>query len=228
MSGPVATKIATESPRLWHLVDAKNQIIGRLAPQIAKLLVGKHKPTYVPHVDSGDYVVVINAKEAVFTGNKMRDKLYKWHTGWFGGLKTLTARQMHERAPDRLIEHAVKGMVPPNKLRKTRMTRLRIFPEDAHEHARQVAQSQRYAPAYMHAFAPHRYEPPPADGTAGTLIADFFAPGLSAEERAAAEAALVAEEPALGLARLKAEVEGGSSGKGGAAPAAPAAKAQLR
>lgn len=170
--------------------------------------MGKHKPTYVPHVDSGDYVVVINAKEAVFTGNKMRDKLYKWHTGWFGGLKTLTARQMHERAPERLIEHAVKGMIPPNKLRKTRMTRLRIFPEDKHDHARQVAQSQRYAPMYLATFAPVRHEPPEADGTAGTLIADFFSPDLSKEELAAAEKALVPEDPALSLARLQAEVEG--------------------
>ena len=184
-----------------------SQIVGRLAPQIAKILVGKHKPTYVPHVDSGDYVVVINAKDAVLTGNKMRDKLYKWHTGWFGGLKTLTARQVHERAPERLIEHAVKGMLPPNKLRKTRMTRLRIFPAESHEHARQVAQSQRYAPAYLTSFQPSRYEQPPADGTAGTLIADYFPHDMAKEDIAAVEKSLVPEDPSVGLAALEAELK---------------------
>jgi large subunit ribosomal protein L13 len=282
MSGPVVTKLATETPRMWHVVDAKNQvrsgarelgatraarrcqqllragrtaqplaaqpaapapprpppppppppiaqIIGRLAPQLARLLAGKHKPVFAPHVDAGDYVVVVNARHAVFTGDKMKEKLYKWHTGWFGGLKTLTARQVHERAPERLIEHAVKGMLAPNKLRKQRMTRLRIFPDDAHEHGRQVAASARYAPAFLAAFQPTRHEPPPLDGTAGTLVADYFRGGdggLAPDARAAAEAALVSADPAAHMAQLDAELAaaaaaaaarrgGGGSGGGG-------------
>lgn len=206
-----------------------------MAPQLARLLAGKHKPIYAPHVDAGDYVVVINAKHAMFTGNKMRDKLYKWHTGWFGGLKTLTARQIHERAPDRLIEHAVKGMLPPNKLRKQRMTRLRIFPEETHEHVRQVAASQRYAPAYLSTFQPTRYEPPVADGTAGTLIQDFLGPeegkhALSKEQRAALEKGLVAEDPAIALAQLEKELAAVKAAKAAptGAPGKGAKAAQLR
>ena len=166
--------------------------------------MGKHKPTYVSHVDSGDYVVVLNARHAVLTGNKMRDKLYKWHTGWFGGLKTLTARQVHERAPERLIEHAVKGMLPPNATRKARMTRLRIFAEGEHEHARQVAASARYAPEYLAAYAPARFEPPPPDASRGELVQDLFRADMPPEARAQAEAALVREDPAVGLQRLEA------------------------
>ena len=181
-----ATTRAAAVPRLWHVVDARNQIVGRLAPQLAHLLAGKHKPTYVPHVDAGDYVVVVNARHAVLTGNKMRDKLYKWHTGWMGGLKSLTARQVHERAPERLIEHAVKGMLAPNNLRKERLGRLRIFPDEAHEHARQVAQSERYAPQHLAAHAPRRYSPPPAE-TTGTLVREFVVP-TSTEARAALDA----------------------------------------
>jgi large subunit ribosomal protein L13 len=196
---------------------------------VARLLLGKHKPTYVAHVDAGDYVVVINAKHAVFTGSKMTDKLYKWHTGWFGGLKTLTARQVHERAPERLLEHAVKGMLPPNKLRKPRMTRLRIFPEATHEHARQVAQSQRYAPVYLATYAPDTHELPPEDGSAGTLVADYFPAGMGPTERAAAEAALVQEDPAVGLAALEAELAASRGPATTAAAAAAAAgKQQLR
>ena len=92
------TQLSTSVPRLWHIVDAKNQIVGRLAPQVARLLAGKHKPTFLPHVDSGDFVVVTNAASAVLSGDKMRTKLYRWHTQYPGGLRSLTARQLQVRA----------------------------------------------------------------------------------------------------------------------------------
>jgi large subunit ribosomal protein L13 len=180
------------------------QIIGRLAPQIGKLLAGKHKPTYQPHVDHGDWVVVVNAKHAVFTSDKMRTKLYHWHTGWMGGLKTLTARQIHERAPERLIETAVKGMLPPNKLRNHRMKRLRIFSEEEHEHGPQVISSTKYASEFLLQTAPKKFSPAPQQ-TTGNLVSDVYAvkndkalAGLSKD--------LVAEDPKLALAKLEAEL----------------------
>jgi len=91
------TQLSTSVPRLWHIVDAKNQIVGRLAPQVARLLAGKHKPTFLPLVDSGDFVVVTNAASAVLLGDKMRTKLYRWHTQYPGGLRSLTARQLQVR-----------------------------------------------------------------------------------------------------------------------------------
>ena len=101
------TQLSTSVPRLWHVVDAKNQIVGRLAPQVARLLAGKHKPTFLPHVDSGDFVVVTNAASAVLSGDKMRTKLYRWHTQYPGGLRSLTARQLQVRARARARARAV-------------------------------------------------------------------------------------------------------------------------
>ena len=157
-------------------------MVGRLAPQIGRLLAGKHKPTYLPHVDCGDYVVVVNARAAVLTGNKMRDKLYKWHTGWMGGLKSLTARQLHERAPERLLEHAVKGMLPPNTLRSERMRRLKIFPDGEHTHERQVSQSKAYAYSFIASHVPRKWEPK-AKAVSGTLVKNY---ALEAAAEAAA------------------------------------------
>ena len=139
MPGGGLHSIAARGARLWHHVDAQNQVLGRLAPQIGRLLMGKHKPLYTPSVDCGDYVVVTNAAGVALTGTKRTTKLYRWHTGWMGGLKTLTARQMFERDPRRVVTLAVKGMMPDNKLRDVRLTRLRVFPGAEHAHARQVA-----------------------------------------------------------------------------------------
>ena len=88
---------------LWHLIDARNQIVGRLATQIVHILKGKHKPTFCPNYDCGDYVVVINARDVKFTGNKVNDKLYKWHTGWVGGLKTRPVKEYLDRKPEEVI-----------------------------------------------------------------------------------------------------------------------------
>jgi large subunit ribosomal protein L13 len=158
MTSPVH-RIAASGVRLWHHVDARNQVLGRLTTQIAHLLMGKHKPTYTPSVDCGDFVVVTNASEVALTGKKRTDKLYRWHTGWMGGLKTLTARQMFERDARRVVSLAVKGMLPRNPIRDTRLKRLRVFPGAAHEHEDQVAQSLAYAGPHMASVAPRAVRP---------------------------------------------------------------------
>ena len=154
-------RIAYTTPRLWHVVDARDQVLGRLAAQVAALLVGKHKPTCTPHVDGGDHVVVLNAAAVALTGKKPTAKLYRWHTGWMGGLKTLTARQVLERDPARVVEHAVKGMLPMNNSRDPRMTRLRVYADEAGagRHARQIADSRAYAGAFLAKNAPRDVRP---------------------------------------------------------------------
>lgn len=182
------------------------QIVGRLAPQVAKLLMGKHKPTYRPHVDCGDWVVVTNATAAVLTGNKMKTKLYQWHTQYPGGLKSLTARQMHERAPERLIEIAVKGMLPPNNMRDLRMRRLRVFRGAAHPHVTQASQSERYAPEHMKTAQPRPFYPAQKEVT-GTLVANFFEAGISQKEMQERVKALPVESPEESLAKFQKEIE---------------------
>jgi len=135
--------------------------------------MGKHKPTFQPHIDCGDFVVVVNTRQAVLTGSKMQTKVYQWHTQYPGGLRSLTARQMSERAPDRLIEIAVKGMLPPTRLRAVRMRRLRLFSDAEHVHSRQTAASVRYAPQYLADFAPKVFSPPEKAVT-GVLVKDVF------------------------------------------------------
>lgn len=119
---------------LWHLIDAKGQIVGRLATQIVHILKGKHKPTFSPNYDCGDYVVVINAKEAKFTGKKHDDKLYTWHTGYPGGLKQMPVKEQLDRKPEEVLRKAVLGMLAKNRLRKNIAYKLRIFPGEKHLH----------------------------------------------------------------------------------------------
>ena len=128
----------SEVSRRWVLFDASELPLGRLATEIAKHLTGKYKPTYTPHVDGGDYVVVINAAQTVVTGDKETDKKYYRHTGFPGGIKDATLAEVRERFPDRIIENAVKGMLPKNKLQAERMKRLRIFAGAEHTHAAQT------------------------------------------------------------------------------------------
>lgn len=123
--------------RRWILIDAKDATLGRISTAIAKYLIGKYKPTYTPHVDGGDYVVVINAKELVVTGAKETDKMYYRHSGFPGGLKEAQLKALREKSPESIIEEAVKGMLPKNKLSPERMARLRIFPGAEHDHAAQ-------------------------------------------------------------------------------------------
>lgn len=128
----------SEITRRWILIDASEAPMGRIATQIATYLIGKYKPTYTPHMDGGDYVVVINAKDAVFTGNKEDDKKYYRHSGFPGGIKDATVAQVREKHPERLVEAAVKGMIPKNKLAAERMKRLRVFPGAEHTHTAQT------------------------------------------------------------------------------------------
>lgn len=123
---------ASQIKREWHLVDARGKVLGRLASQIAHLLQGKNKPTFAPYLDMGDYVVVINAKDVVVTGKKRQQKTYFRHSGYPGGLKEETFAQLIERDPAEVINRAVSGMLPKNKLRDKRKTRLRVFADQSH------------------------------------------------------------------------------------------------
>lgn len=127
----------SEVSRRWILIDAKDAPLGRVATTVATYLTGKYKPSFTPHVDGGDYVIVINAKEAVATGNKEEDKVYYRHSGFPGGIKSATLKEVREKAPEFIIENAVKGMIPHNKLAKERMARLKIFARENHSHEAQ-------------------------------------------------------------------------------------------
>jgi large subunit ribosomal protein L13 len=124
--------------REWFLFDAKDAPLGRLATEIANKLIGKSKVTYTPHVDSGDYVVVINAKELVVTGNKEIGKIYYRHSGFPGGITDATLKEVREKNPERIIAEAVKGMLPRNKLAAGRLARLKVFAGAEHAHTAQT------------------------------------------------------------------------------------------
>lgn len=130
----------SEIERRWLLIDASQAPVGRVATQIAGYLIGKSKPTYTPHIDAGDYVVVINAKDAVFTGNKETEKKYYRHSGFPGGIRDASVQEVREKFPERLIEASVRGMLPKNKLQAERMKRLRVFAGAEHTHEAQTPQ----------------------------------------------------------------------------------------
>lgn len=123
---------AKDIKREWHLIDAKQQVLGRLASRIAEILVGKHKINYVPHLDMGDWVVVINAEEVVLTGKKTKQKEYISHSGYPGGIKRVSYEKMNREMPEKVIEKAVYGMIPKNRLRSKRIIRLKVFRNDIH------------------------------------------------------------------------------------------------
>lgn len=127
----------------WHVIDAEGQILGRLASHIAALLQGKHKPTYSPHLDMGDFVIVINATKVRVTGNKVEDKIYYRHTGYMGGLKETTLGEMLQRKPERVIELAVRGMLPRNNLAKHLLGHLKVYAGPEHPHGAQVGASAK-------------------------------------------------------------------------------------
>lgn len=122
----------------WILIDASKAPLGRTATQIATYLIGKYKPSYTPHIDNGDYVVVINAKDVPVTGDKERGKIYYRHSGFPGGIKDARLEEVREKHPERIIEAAVKGMLPKNKLAAERMKRLRVFAGSEHTHTAQT------------------------------------------------------------------------------------------
>lgn len=123
--------------RDWYVVDATGKTLGRLASEIARRLRGKHKPEYTPHVDTGDYIVVINAEKVVVTGNKAKDKIYHRHTGYPGGLKSISFEKLIEKAPERVIANAVKGMLPKNPLGRAMFRKLKIYAGPEHKHQAQ-------------------------------------------------------------------------------------------
>jgi large subunit ribosomal protein L13 len=130
-----------EVQKEWYVVDADGQTVGRLAVQIANVLRGKHKPTYTPHIDSGDHVIVINAETVVVSGKKYEEKLYRHHTGFIGGLKTFTFKQMMERKPERIMEIAVGGMLPHNRLGRQQIKKLHVYVGTEHPHHAQQPKS---------------------------------------------------------------------------------------
>jgi large subunit ribosomal protein L13 len=123
--------------RDWYVVDASGKTLGRLATQLAMHLRGKHKPEYTPHVDTGDNIIVLNAEKIRVTGNKLSDKIYYWHTGAIGGIKSRSLEKMLEQHPERVIEFAVKGMLPKNPLGRRMFKKLHVFQGDKHPHTAQ-------------------------------------------------------------------------------------------
>ncbi len=126
--------------RDWYVVDADGKTLGRLASEIARRLRGKHKAEYTPHVDTGDYIIVINAEKVRVTGNKETQKYYHRHTGYIGGLKSVRLDKMRAEKPERILEHAVRGMMPKNPLGRAMFRKLRVYPGANHEHAAQQPQ----------------------------------------------------------------------------------------
>jgi large subunit ribosomal protein L13 len=122
----------------WHLIDATDQVVGRLAVQIATILRGKHRPEYTPHVDTGDYVIVINAEKVRFTGKKWDTQVYQSYSHFPGGLKEVTARNLQAKHPERIILEAVKRMVPRNRLGRQQMSKLKIYAGPSHPHQAQL------------------------------------------------------------------------------------------
>ncbi|MDO6460590.1 50S ribosomal protein L13 [Granulosicoccaceae sp. 1_MG-2023] len=129
-----------EVTRQWYVIDAEGKTLGRLSTEVARRLRGKHKPTYTPHVDTGDHIVIINAEKVRVTGNKAKDKMYHRHTGYIGGLKSVSFEKMQQQAPERIIEIAVKGMLPKTPLGRAMFRKLRVYAGAEHQHAAQQPQ----------------------------------------------------------------------------------------
>jgi len=126
-----------QAPREWYVVDAEGKTLGRLATQVAKVLLGKHKATFTPHVDTGDFVVVLNAAKVQLTGKKWTDKMYRHHTQYPGGLVETPARDLMAKNPAALIEHAVRGMLPKTRIGDRLIRKMKVYPGDQHPHAAQ-------------------------------------------------------------------------------------------
>jgi len=143
MTTPMA-KPGDVQPR-WYVVDASQEILGRAATRIARILQGKHRPQYTPHIDTGDYVVVINARKVRATGKKETDKVYQWFTGWPSGRKTRSLAEMRVRRPEQIVRVAVRRMLPKTKLGRTMLRKLKIYPGPEHPHAAQKPESLTFA-----------------------------------------------------------------------------------
>ena len=123
---------ADELQASWYVIDATDMVVGRLAAQIAPILMGKHRPTYTPHIDTGDYVIVTNVEKVVFTGNKWQQKMYQWYTGHPGGQKEEAAWKLHQRHPDRILQLAIQRMMPKNKIGRHMMAKLKLYAGPQH------------------------------------------------------------------------------------------------
>ena len=137
-----STKVS-DIEREWHVIDASGKVLGRLATQVAGLLMGKHKPIFSRNLDTGDFVIVINADKVRVTGNKARQKVYYRHSGYPGGLKSITLEKMMQTNPTRVIEHAVKGMLPKNRLGAAIIKKLKVYAGDTHPHLAQTKVSSK-------------------------------------------------------------------------------------
>ena len=126
-----------EQNRKWFIIDADGKTVGRLATTAARLLMGKNKPTYTPFIDMGDHVVIINAEKVVFTGNKLKDKVYRHHTGWPGGLKEVAAEKLLAKYPERILEKAIRGMLPKTKMGRKMGKKLKVYAGSDHPHQAQ-------------------------------------------------------------------------------------------
>ena len=141
---PTAMAKEDEIERKWYLVDAQDRVLGRLAAQIATILRGKHKPLFAPHLDMGDHVVVVNAEKVHLTGRKLTGKVYRWHSGYIGGLREVTADKMLKTHPERVVEWAVQGMLPKGRLGRAMAKKLKVYRGTDHPH---VAQKPEPLPA---------------------------------------------------------------------------------
>lgn len=129
----LVTKEEALKNRKWYLFDAKGQVLGRFAAEVAKVLIGKHKPNYTPHVDTGDGVIIINADKVMITGNKEAEKTYRYYTGYIGGLKEVSFREMKKKKPEYIVAHAIRGMMPKSRLGKQQLKKLKIFASEKHD-----------------------------------------------------------------------------------------------
>ena len=128
---------ANEVDRKWYVIDAEGKVLGRLATEVANILRGKNKPIYTPHVDTGDYVIVINAEKVKLTGSKWDDKIHAYHTGYPGGRREVVYKEIREKHPERVVEYAVKGMLPKSRLGRSMFGKLKVYAGPDHPHAAQ-------------------------------------------------------------------------------------------
>ena len=140
MPTPMPTETEIDNDRKWFVVDADGKVLGRLATRVATILRGKHKPMFTPHLDVGDHVIVLNAEKVHLTGRKRTGKMYRWHTGYIGGLKEVRAEEMLKSHPERVIEWAVQGMLPKNRLGRAMAKKLKVYRGGAHPHEAQRPQ----------------------------------------------------------------------------------------
>ena len=137
---PTPSFSGASAVRTWFVIDAQDRVLGRLASQVASVLRGKHKPSFTPHSDQGDFVIVLNARKLRLTGRKLQDKLYRRHSGYLGGMKETSAGRMLQIHPDRVLRSAVQGMLPKGPLGRRMLSKLKIYPDGTHPHAAQKPQ----------------------------------------------------------------------------------------